>query len=68
MRRTDGVSRRRLRHEHNAQTPAKRAFRGVCPRTSVSAKNAETGAAIPVSGGKAHFRLAKHDIALVELK
>ena len=34
----------------------------------VSAKNAETGAAIPVSGGKARFRLAKHDLALVELK
>ena len=34
MRRTDGGSRRRLWHEHNAQTPEKKAFRGVCPRTS----------------------------------
>ena len=32
----------------------------------VSAKNAETGTAIAVSGGKARFHLAKHDLALVE--
>ena len=32
-----------------------------------SAKNAETGDAIPVSGGKVRFRLAKHDLALVEM-
>ena len=33
-----------------------------------SAKNAETGEAIPVSGGKARLRIAKHDLALVELR
>ena len=32
-----------------------------------SAKNAETGAALSVSGGRVRFRLAKHDLALVEL-
>ena len=31
-----------------------------------AAKNAETGAAIPVSGGRVRFRLAKHDLALLE--
>ena len=33
-----------------------------------SAKNAETGEAIPASGGKVRFRIAKHDLALVELR
>ena len=33
----------------------------------VSAKNAETGAPIPFSGGKLGFRLAKHDLAIVEI-
>ena len=33
----------------------------------VSAKNAETCAPIPFSGGKLGFRLAKHDLAIVEI-
>ena len=33
-----------------------------------AAKNAETGAALSVSGGKVRFRLAKHDLMLVEMK
>ena len=32
------------------------------------AKNAETGPSIPVSGGKVRLRLAKHDLALVEME
>lgn len=40
---------------------------GILGRVS-SAKNAETGAAIPVAGGKARFHLAKHDLAIVELE
>ena len=33
-----------------------------------SAKNAETGESISVSGGRVRFRLAKHDLAIVEIK
>jgi hypothetical protein len=32
-----------------------------------AAKNAETGADIALSGGKVRLRLAKHDLAIVEL-
>ena len=32
-----------------------------------AAKNAETGASVPVTGGTVHFPLAKHDLALIEL-